>query len=277
MLTVLFSFIGSVTEEISSSIIKFVSSERREAVYIATFMNSLIALGLFIVLGIVQQHWIFQLASLPTFLLRAGLEIMQIALAMRALVAADRSTFVLFRNLTIPFLVLVDVFVGFRMNEYQWWGIGLIFLTLILTVAFRVVRLQGAGVVTWMALNAVATLSLFKYNTSHFNSVEAEQSLIYVVLIVYLWMVIRFSLKTSPFSFIHDRALLGQGFFSGIASVFSSFALHFGNPAVAVTAMRGSGVLAGIVSGHNYFAEKKFALKLVVSALLILGLYLLTR
>ena len=39
---------------------------------------------------------------------------------------------------------------------------------------------------------------------------------------------------------------------------------------------RASSVLAGIISGHNYFQEKKFGAKLWISLGLLVGLILLT-
>ena len=61
-----------------------------------------------------------------------------------------------------------------------------------------------------------------------------------------------------------------------LSVIFASFAFSLGNPGVVVAAERASAVLAGIISGHNYFQEKKFGAKIWVSLGLIIGLVLLT-
>lgn len=57
--------------------------------------------------------------------------------------------------------------------------------------------------------------------------------------------------------------------------LFASFAVALGNLGIAMTAERASAVLAGIISGRNYFQEKKFEAKIMVSLVLVIGLILL--
>lgn len=275
MLSVLFATISSFIGEISSSVIKFEIDHKKETIYTAGFINTIFGALAFSALAIFRGRFIFSLASLPTFILRAFLEILQAQMTMLALVKSDRSTYAFVRNLTIPLLLIVDLAVGFFVTANQWAGILLIFVVLAVILAFHVINLRGIGYPLFTAINAVATISLFKYNITYFNSVEADQILIYAVLIIYFFFAARFFGKENPLRALKNKLLLGQGVFNGIAGLFSSFAIAFGNPGIAMTAERSSAVLAGIVSGRNYFQEKKFGAKLIACAVLVIGLALL--
>lgn len=277
MVAVLLAFFGSVADEISSSIVKVLGAEKRATMYKAIFLNSCASVVLFLLIGWWRDMLIFQMASLPTFLLRAIFEIIQITLSMNALLAADRSTFAFMRNITIPLLLIVDMSIGYFPSISQWWGMAVILIVLGMTLELKVINMRGAGISALMATNAVITISLFKYNTAHFNSVEIEQALIYGVLAIYLWW--SWTRERSG-SFLETRTkkiITSQSVIHSAASVLGSFAVSLGTPAVITTATRASGMLAGIVSGHNYFKERKLWSKLLMSVLLVGGLILLTR
>lgn len=275
MLSVLFATISSFIGEISSSVIKFEVDHKKETVYTAGFINMIFGLLAFSALAIFRGKFVFSLASLPTFSLRAILEILQAQVTMFALVKADRSTNAFVRNLTIPLLLIVDLAIGFSVGVNQWIGILLIFAVLAVILAFHVINLRGIGYPLFTAVNAVATISLFKYNITYFNSVEADQILIYIILLIYFFLAARFFGKENPLKALKNKLLLGQGIFNGIAGLFGAFAISLGNPGIAMTAERSSAVLAGIISGRNYFQEKKFGAKLIACAALIVGLVLL--
>lgn len=275
MFSVLFAAVSSFIGEISSSVIKFEVDHKKETVYTAGFINVVFGLLVFSLLAIFRGKFVFSLASLPTFSLRAILEILQAQVTMFALVKTDRSTNSFVRNLTIPLLLIVDLIIGFPVVASQWAGILLIFLVLGVILAFHVINLKGVGYPLFTAVNAVATISLFKYNITYFNSVEADQILIYAVLIIYFFLAAKFFGKENPLRAFKNKLFLGQGAFSGIASLFGAFAISFGNPGIAMTAERSSAVLAGIISGRNYFQEKKFGAKIIACAVLAVGLILL--
>ena len=277
MLTVLFASLGSFIEEISSSIIKFETDHKKESVYTAGFINGLFALIVFAALAFWKGKFIFVAASLPTFMPKLILEVLQAQMQMLALMKADRSTFAFVRNLTIPLLLLTDLILGFSVSVNQWIGIAIILAVLMFIFLFHIIETKGIGYPLFTAVNAVATISLFKYNTSHFNSVEAEQILTIGVLLIYFFLAAGYFNNENPIYFLKNKIFLGQGLAHSIASVLETFAVYLGNPGIAMAAKRASAVLAGIISGHNYFQEKKFGAKLWVSLGLIAGLALLTR
>ena len=277
MLTVLFASIGSFIGEISASIIKFETDHHKESIYTAGFINMLLGTAAFLLLASFRGSFVFAAASLPTFIPRAVLEIIQAQMSMLALMKSDRSTYVFLRNLTIPFLLIVDLFLGFSVSSYQWIGITVIFGIFAIVVWYHVLNFRGAFYPIFTAVNAVATISLFKYNITYFNSVEGDQIVMSSILIIYFFLAAKIFRNENPLRFLKNKLFLGQGIFHAIASIFGSFAFFLGNPGIAVTAERASAVLAGIISGHNYFQEHKFGSKLIVSLGLIVGLALLTR
>src|SRR3989344_3309623 len=107
MLTVLFASIASFLGEISSSIIKFETDHKKESIYTAGFINFLFGILIYIFVAYWRKSFIFSFASLPTFTLRAFLEILQTHVSLLAVMKTDRSTFAAIRNLTIPFLLVV--------------------------------------------------------------------------------------------------------------------------------------------------------------------------
>ena len=277
MISVLFASLASFIDEVSSSIIKFETVHKKETVYTAGFINTLFGILVFLAIAAFRNSFVFSLASLPTFAIKAVLEIFQAQASMLAIMKTDRSTYAFVRNITIPLLLATDLLLGFTVSSGQWIGITLIFATFFFIILFHILNTKGIGYSLFTAMNAVATISLFKYNITHFNSVEAEQIITLLILLFYFFLAARFLARENPLSFLRRRTFLGQGFAHSIASIFGSFAIAFGNPGIATAAGRASSVLAGIISGHNYFQEKKFGAKIIVSAALIAGLALLTR
>jgi hypothetical protein len=275
MFTVLFASLGSFIEEIASSIIKFETDHKKESIYTAGFINSLFAIIIFIAIALWRDSFLFTLASLPTFTIRAVLEIFQTHATMMAIMKADRSTYAFIRNLTIPLLLIVDLIFGFTVSQNQWIGIFVIFTIFVVIFAFRILNWCGSAYPLFTAINAVLTISLFKYNTTHFNSVEGEQIVLITILLLYFFIAACVRAGENPLLFLRRRLFFSQGFTHGIATILESFAIFLGNPGIAIAAKRSSAVLAGIISGHNYFQEKKFSAKIMVCAGLIIGLILL--
>ncbi|TSC96894.1 MAG: Uncharacterized protein Athens101426_134 [Parcubacteria group bacterium Athens1014_26] len=262
-------------EEVGSSIVKFQTNHNKISVFSAGFINYFFAVLVFLALIFLRKSFVFSFLSLPTFIIRAFLEIVQAQVTLYALKKADRSTFVFVRNLTIPLILITDFVLGYVVTSFQLAGVGLVIAIIIAVFVFRVASFKGAGYVFFTAVNAVATISLFKYNVNHFNSVEGEQIILYLILLCYFFFAARFFAKENPFLFLKQKIFLGQGFSNAIASMLQTFAISFGNPAIAVTAERAAAVLAGIFSGRSFFKESKFFFKILAGVGLVAGLILL--
>ena len=125
------------------------------------------------------------------------------------------------------------------------------------------------------AVNAVATLSLYKYDITHFNSVETEQVLVQLVLLIYFFVLAVVVARENPFTFLRKRAFIAQASASGLATSFTSYAYIFAPASIITAALRASAVLFSVVSGEYYFKEKRLLLKISAVCGILAGFYLL--
>lgn len=278
MFGVTLASIGTFLQEISTIIGKKGVEKRLESVYTMGFLNTFWSAFLYLFLIVaVRQEFVFSFASLTTFGVRLFLEIVQADLYVRALAKAERSTFGFVRTLTIPFLFGVDFFLGYRLSAMQVIGMGLIAVTLLVVFGSRDVKKTGIGLVLLTALNAVITLSLFKYDITHFNSVEAEQFLVCVAILIYFFLAAYFRNRENPFLFFQKPAFFIQSISGGAGEIVQSFAYAFAPASVILAAGRSSAVLWSVLSGNLYFREQHLPLKVGLLFVTVAGLILLTR
>jgi len=276
MIGVIFTSISTFFQEISVSIGKDGVTRRLQGVYTMGFLNSFWTILIFaFLITVVGQKFIFSLASLPTFSLRMFLEILQADVSVRAAVAADRSTYSFIRIITIPLLLSIDLFLGYRISSSQFAGIFLIALTLAFVFMSRGVSKVGIKLILFTAMNAAITLSLFKYDITHFNSVVAEQSIMYFVLLLYFFLSAYFRTGENPLLFLKKPRFFLQSSSNGAGSILQSFAYSFAPASVIIAAERSTAVLWSTLSGNLYFGEKNFWLKAGLMSMIIAGIILL--
>src|SRR3989344_8855601 len=143
------------------------------------------------------------------------------------LLAAASSAFGLIRTITIPFLLMVDIALGYVITTKQLFGITFIFIAVAMLLSIEHLRIKGLCLLIGSSLNAVITISLFKYNITHFNSVEAEQSLISLIVMIYLFFCAMLIYKEDPFRFMRKPVFMVQMATSGLASIIVSYAYLF--------------------------------------------------
>src|SRR3989344_6356998 len=268
--------IGQFFTEISDSIIKDRGRRDESLLYALGFLQ--LIWGELIFLGIAlfkEGAFVFSTAALPTFLVRAVLEILQSHFTLLSIIRADRSSFGFIRVGTIPLLLLVDFLLAYTIKPTQAAGVGLIVLCFLLIFAGKQVKKYGVGIVTFTALNAVATISLFKYNISHFNSVVAEQLLMGAIIIAYFLGVLVLVQRRNPWQFLKNPVYLGQSFSSAASHVLDSYAYVFAPASVILAAKRGAAVLWATISGNVYFRETHLLFKLAIAIMLTGGIVLL--
>lgn len=275
MVTLLLVASGAFFSEIGLSLGKKLERDGKESIYAMGFLMLFWGGVFFFLIALFRGSFVFALASLPTFALRAVLEIAQAHVTMRAIVEADRSTFSFIRVLTIPLLLSVDIFLGYTLGFSQIVGIGLITVAIAVFFASSGISKRGVWFVFFTAVNAVATISLFKYHITHFNSVEAEQGIITVILLIYFFIMARFITKENPFRLLTKRKFFFQSFTQGIGSVLLSFAYLFTAPSVIITAKRSFSILWATLAGSVYFKEKKLIVKILLFLIISAGLVLL--
>ena len=129
MFGIIITGIATFFEEMATAIGKYEISERKESVYTMGFLNMF--WGTLIFFGIaffIRKTFSFSLESLPTFGIRAILEILQAHISVLAITIADRSTFSFVRTGTIPLLLAVDIMLGYTITTGNIIGIIIIAL-----------------------------------------------------------------------------------------------------------------------------------------------------
>lgn len=120
MLGVILASLGTLFEEIAASIGKEKIRKKEESPYTYGFLSLMWGFMLFGLFGLFRQDaFVFSVDSLPTFGIRAILEIAQVHFTILALTQADRSTFGFFRILTVPLLLAVDMALGYALSPAQ--------------------------------------------------------------------------------------------------------------------------------------------------------------
>lgn len=278
MFGVLLTSISTFFQEISASIGKDGVARKMQSVYTMGFLNSFWTILIFVFLiAVAGQKFVFSFASLPTVGLRMFFELLQADFSVRAVVVADRSTYSFIRILTIPLLLSIDLFLGYKISSSQLAGIFLIALTFAFVFVARDIKKAGVKLVLFTTANAAITISLFKYNITHFNSVAAEQVIFYFVILMYFFLSARFRSGENPFSFLRKPRFFLQSSANGVGGILQSFAYLFAPASVIVAAERSTAVLWSVLSGNIYFREKNFWLKVALMGGIIVGIILLAR
>ncbi len=261
--------------EIGDSIGKYEVSIKKQSIYTFGFLVMLWGAIFLFALAFIRDSFTFSVASLPTLFVRIILEIVQAHASLLAITIADRSTFGFLRIVTIPLLLGADILLGYQIGAHEFWGIGIIVGALAILFINHGIKKKGAGLVLFCAINAVATLSLYKYNIAHFNSVEMEQGIVHIVLLIYFFIMAMTAAKENPLRFLRQPIFFGQSAVAGIGTVLVSFAYLFGAASVITAAKRAAGILWAMFSGNVYFKEKHFLIKLLSLVLMIIGLVFL--
>lgn len=268
--------LSSLFQEIFSSIGKYQYNHHQESAYTMAFLA---LLGGILFFGgtvfLTDQAFIFVAASLPTFIPRVILSVAQEYVTIRAIMEADRSTFSFVRVGTIPLLLGVDVILGYTLSFQQLAGILILLFTLIYLFSQETLNKKGLGLLTFSTINAVVVISLYKYNITHFNSVAAEQIILYLILMVYFWIGAMRQAQENPLTFLKKPLFVLQAFIEGAGGMLNSFAYMFAPASIITAAARSSAMFWTIASGRMYFKEKNVLQKVGGACLLALGTILL--
>jgi drug/metabolite transporter (DMT)-like permease len=116
---------------------------------------------------------------------------------------------------------------------------------------------------------------LYKYDITHYNSVAAEQTIIYLASLAFFWLMAIIKDKENPFSFLKKRIFCFQSLINVIPGFLNSYAYVFAPASIILSAYRSSSVFWSVVSGRFYFHEKHFLIKIICLILLAGGIILL--
>ena len=277
MIGIFLIIVATLFEEVSTSSAKESIARHMESIASRAFLVglwSLLFLGISLLGGVA---WTFNLASLPFFTARILLELIQTRITLRAITLADRSTFGFFRTLTIPFVLCVDMILGTTLSYSQIWGIMAIVAALCILTCRHSLSRKGMGLALLSSIGSSITLSLYKFDITHFNSVVAEQTLAsFFLLSFFLWYALTKD-KENPFKLLRSKKILAESAAGGMAGILGSFAYGFAPASVIVAVQRSSSVCWSVVAGALHFHEHHVLEKVSVLGLTVIGISLLVR
>ncbi len=274
MAAALLIIFATFTNEISSSLLRVVVRRREASMYVVGFVNTLMAVGLFFgALFFFPSEWRFSWSSLPTLIPLVLLTLIQAYVGLRAIIDASRSTYGFMRSMTIPLVLIIDLALGYALTAGQIFGILLIFVALFLMHLYHGLDRKGMGFVTISAVNAAITLSLYKYDITHFNSVTVEQLILNGAIGLFFFVrVWSFHKKGQLTNAFHHTRFSWQAGMHGLAAVATGFAYAFSSASLIVALERGLSVFWSVLFGKTYFHEQHFAVRLVGCSLIVSGL-----
>ena len=275
MLGVLLAGISSVFDEIANSVGKKKMSDGLESYYTFGFLTQFFSALFITAIGFFFADFRFSTDSLATFVPRAVIAILMLQLGVIAIAKAERGSFGFIRLATIPLLLGADLMLGYALTGMQILGIILIVAPIGAFFYFDVSKSKEMFLVLLVAVLAAVDISLYKYDISHFNSVESEQAIISLIVALYFFLIATLIRKENPLAFLREKIYVVQAGSSGIASVVNSFAYLYAPASVITTAFRGFSVLFSILTGTFYFKEKRLILRIFLFAVIVAGLLLL--
>ncbi len=274
----LLAIASSLLSESSLSIGKKEMNNKKEDIFSFIFLGLFFNFIIFLCLALIKPNgFIFSLNSLPTFGWRLILEIIQVYLAAAGIALADRTTYGITRVISIPLLLMVDVFLGYTLNLNQIIGIGILITGMIIALTDKTVNKKGLPILILSALNAVITISLYKYNITHFNSFVGEQLIMSGGLLLLVTSYIIFKEKNNPFKMLLKKKLFSQSFLEGAAGVVASLAYTFLPASVILAITRAASVFWATIFGKFYFKEKNILHKAVIVLIIIIGFMFLIK
>ncbi len=275
MIGITLAALGSFFNEISMSFGKWKILHKKENIYTFGFLNYFWLLIIFIVMVIIKNNFIFNYESIPLLVIYIILEFAQMYASLNAMAIADRSTFGFLMIITIPLLLIVDIFLGYKIGFWAVLGIFIIVVSLIFLFINHGVNKKGIGYVIFSSINAVATISIYKYCITHYNSVEAQLIITSVFLLIFLFIMSKWKYKENPLKYVFNKKFFLQSILMSIGSVFLSISYLYAPASIITSGKRAFSILWSVVSGNKFFHEKHIFVKIISFLLIIIGLVLM--
>ncbi len=275
MIGITLAALGTFFDEISLSFGKWEILHKKENIYTFGFLNYFWLMVIFIIIAIINNNFVFNYTSIPILIVLIILEFAQLYSSLNAIALADRSTSGFLMIITIPLLLVVDILLGYKIGIWAVVGIFVIVVSLIFLFINHGINKKGIGYVIFSATNAVATITIYKYCITYYNSVEAQQIITSFFLLIFLFIMSIWKYKENPLTYVFKKEFFAQSILMGIGGVFVSKAYLYAPASVVTSGKRAFSILWSIVSGNKLFNEKHLAIKIISFLLIILGLVLL--
>lgn len=278
MIWLLLWLIWTFFEEINNSI----SKEKSQKVDLLKIwiITSFFSILIFILsllykfyLGNIEIH--FNTWSIPLLIVRVIAEILQSYVTILAIKHSDRSTFSIIRILTIPLLLLVDIIMWYSFSIFSIiWIFIIVFSFVWFNLKLKTINFKWWYLVLFTAVNAVVTMSLFKYSLSHYhNSVEIDQMLMSIGILLFFMIFNRHKHRTCWLKLIfQDKAFVYQWVSIALASLLLSYTFLYMNASEASALKRAWEMFWSIISWVIFFEEKHLLKKLIFAGIIIVWL-----
>lgn len=268
-------FVGSFLHEIGNTVGKVEVERHVEGPFTMAFLNLFSSVFVLAAIALYRDSFVFQAASLPSFLLRAALEIGAVHLNAIAIVKSDRSSLGFLSVLAVPMLLAVDGIAGQQFSTAQLLGVAAIVGAIVLLGTHRGISRASVPYGLAGAVLSVATIALYRYDVAHFNSVEGEQIVMHLIMLCSLYASARYLGHEQPLALLRKKLVAVQSLSEGAGAVLVSFAFVLAPASLVLAARRSLGVLWTIVAGSLYFHEGHLAVKIVSLLGVAVGIVLL--
>jgi hypothetical protein len=273
-------FLGAFFEEGNNTITK--KTTNTLSIYQLGFLTSCIGASTFLLVIITKLSFqssqiSFNPDSIPLLIIRICLEVLQSYMTIQAIRNADRSTFGVIRIITIPLLVIADIILGYSFSFWAMTGVFIIISSfLFFNVYHKTLHMHGWKYVLITSINAVLTLSAYKYSIDVYkNSFEIDQGIVYLSLFIF-WGITLIKKKESVFNKNSGYYILKVIPFVSFSTYLISASYLYINASVATAVKRASEMVWSILFGKFVFNEQNFSIKLIFCLFLLLGIALFT-
>lgn len=270
-------FIGSVFGELSLSVGKFESNKKSEGIYSMAFLSGIGTFLVFFTLFLIKHNTLtFSPSSIPLILILVGFEFIQMMLTNTAVIRADRSIFSLVKSLTIPLLLIVDIFMGYSLSLTTIVGCAVLFMGIGIVFLHHTNKKQHLLYPILSAVNAVITISIYKYLITNYNSVITQQLIVLGCLLIFSIFGIVYKEKTTILKILRSKLRDSQIASSAFASVLFSFAYKFAPASLIIAVERSLMVLFSLISGRFEFREHVGKVRIFSAFMIIIGLIIIS-
>lgn len=278
MIWLLLWLIWTFFEEINNSITKNKSKKHH---YLKLWVITTLFWSLIFIISAIYKYIFtnielyFNPESIPLLTIRLFLEILQSYITIVAIKNCDRSTFSIIRILTIPLLVIADIILWYNFSYFSIIWISIILLSFILfNLNLKTIDFKWWYYALFTAVNAVLTISLFKYSiTNYWNSIEIDQ---FIMLFWILCFFIIYNYKKNKSCAVklitQEKSFIIQWIAIWLASLTISYSYLYLNASEATAIKRAWEMFWAILAWTIFFNEENIITKLLFALCIIVWL-----
>lgn len=264
--------------ELSNSILKK-KSQQYHFITIWVVLTSFSFIVFVLIAAFKYQSWNYELnfsiASIPLLLIRLILEITQSYITVLAIKHCDRSTFSILRVLTIPLLLIVDIILWYQFTLFSLIWIWIILFSFIgFNFNHKTINWKWWYFSLFTAINAVITISLFKYSIDNYgNSIEIDQWIMSIWTLLF-FIIYNYSREKKIWYYLlqKDKIFWIQWLIMAISTVLLSYAYFYLNASEATAIKRAWDILWSVLAWFFFFKEENFLKKILFAFCVIIWL-----